>query len=352
MQQLELYQQRLAIDPNQDYQQRLNLLLQQNQAIDAQLNEQMVDMVPADYMPELLGQLLGQIQGIKLLKFTSIAPVPLLAVGEEKKLNLYSHGIRMSLEGDYFSVLRFVEAVEANQASIPNDFLLSLTGSTGGSNNNHEIDNVQICAQKSNSLDVQIDHFEFDHSGQGITCYPETVTLRACANPSCSQLFSDPVTAVLLPDSAAEGIWVGGNQVSFSNGITQLQLRRLTPGVVTLGVKASSPPTKPLSSTLCRIGSGILSSNNCSLTFSDSGFVFDVPDKLANKPVDVVIKAVKKSDSSPQCVPSFQNQTKRLNFWSTYQTPIAPISPQTVTVNDSEIGNSNSAPTADRKSVV
>ncbi|MDH0450237.1 MSHA biogenesis protein MshJ [Shewanella sp. GD04112] len=112
-QQIDLYQQRLAMDPNQDYRQRLNLLQQQNQEIDAQLNEQMVDMVPADYMPELLGNLLGQVQGIKLLKFTSVTPVPLLAVGEEKKLNLYSHGIRMSLEGDYFSVLRFVEAVEA-----------------------------------------------------------------------------------------------------------------------------------------------------------------------------------------------------------------------------------------------
>ncbi|MFB2685531.1 MSHA biogenesis protein MshJ [Shewanella mangrovisoli] len=113
MQQIDLYQQRLAMDPNQDYRQRLNLLQQQNQEIDAQLGEQMVDMVPADYMPELLGNLLGQVQGIKLLKFTSVTPVPLLAVGEEKKLNLYSHGIRMSLEGDYFSVLRFVEAVEA-----------------------------------------------------------------------------------------------------------------------------------------------------------------------------------------------------------------------------------------------
>ncbi|MFV0596279.1 MSHA biogenesis protein MshJ [Shewanella sp.] len=113
VQQIDLYQQRLAMDPNQDYRQRLNMLQQQNQEIDAQLNEQMVDMVPADYMPELLGNLLGQVQGIKLLKFTSVAPVPLLAVGEEKKLNLYSHGIRMSLEGDYFSVLRFVEAVEA-----------------------------------------------------------------------------------------------------------------------------------------------------------------------------------------------------------------------------------------------
>ncbi|MGL5047504.1 MAG: MSHA biogenesis protein MshJ [Shewanella sp.] len=113
VQQLALYQQRLAQDPNQDYQQRLTLLQQQNQLIDAQLAEQMVDMVPADYMPVLLSQLLGQIKGITLLQFASITPVPLLAMGDENKLNLYSHGIRMRLEGDYFSVLRFVEAVEA-----------------------------------------------------------------------------------------------------------------------------------------------------------------------------------------------------------------------------------------------
>lgn len=112
-QQIALYHQRLALDPNQDLQQRLVVLAEQNQEIDSQLNAQMVDMVPADYMPDLLGNLLSQVKGLKLIKFTSIAPVPLLEVGEEKKLNLYSHGINIRLEGDYFSVLRFVEAIEA-----------------------------------------------------------------------------------------------------------------------------------------------------------------------------------------------------------------------------------------------
>lgn len=240
----------------------------------------------------------------------------------------------------------FDAAADANQASIPNNFLLSLTGSTGGSNNNHEIDDVQICALKSNPIGAQIDHFEFDHTGQGLTCNPETVTIRACANASCSQLFTDPLTATLLPDSTADGVWIGGNQVSLTNGSTQLQLRRNTPGVVTLGVKGSSPTTKPLSKTLCRIGAGALSENNCSLTFADSGFIFDVPDKRANKPVDVLVKAVKKSDTTQQCVPSFQNQTKTLNFWSVYQTPSAPISPKAVTINSSAIGTSSTAPTA------
>lgn len=240
----------------------------------------------------------------------------------------------------------FNAIAQTGQAAIPSDFLLSLTGSTGGSNNNHEIDNVQICALKSNPIGAQIDHFEFDHTGQGLTCNPETVTIRACANASCSQLFTDPLTATLLPESTSEGIWIGGNQVSFNNGSTQLQLRRNTPGIVTLGVKGSSPTTKPLSKTLCRIGAGALSENNCSLTFADSGFIFDVPDKLANKPVDVLVKAVKKSDATQQCVPSFQNQTKTLNFWSVYQTPSAPISPKAVTINSSAIGTSSTAPTA------
>ncbi|WP_297896292.1 DUF6701 domain-containing protein [Shewanella sp.] len=240
----------------------------------------------------------------------------------------------------------FNAIAESGQAATPSDFLLSLTGSTGGSNNNHEIDNVQICALKSNPIGAQIDHFEFDHTGQGLTCNPETVTIRACANASCSQLFTDPLTATLLPDSTADGVWIGGNQVSFTNGTTQLQLRRNTPGVVTLGVKGSSPTTKPLSKTLCRIGAGALSETNCSLTFADSGFIFDVPDKLANKPVDVLVKAVKKSDATQQCVPSFQGQTKSVNFWSGYQTPSAPISPKAVTINSSAIGTSSTAPTA------
>ncbi|WP_415776467.1 DUF6701 domain-containing protein [Shewanella oncorhynchi] len=240
----------------------------------------------------------------------------------------------------------FNVAAQIGQAAIPSDFLLSLTGSTGGSNNNHEIDNVQICALKSNPIGAQIDHFEFDHTGQGLTCNAETVTIRACANASCSQLFTAPLSATLLPDSAADGVWVGGNQVSFSGGTAQLQLRRNTPGVVTLGVKGSNPTTKPLSKTLCRIGNGGLSENNCSLTFADSGFVFDVPDKRANRPEQVLVKAVKKSDVTKQCVPSFQSQTKTLNFWSSYHTPSAPISPKAVTINNTAIGTSSASPTA------
>ncbi|MCL1139305.1 type 4a pilus biogenesis protein PilO [Shewanella pneumatophori] len=115
-QQIAMYEESLQKDPDTEYRDRLNNINQQNKQIDEQLSFQMVDMVPADHMPTLLAGLLSKVKGITLKSFTSIAPKPLLEVGEEKKINLYSHGIRLELVGDYFSVLRFIEAVE----SMPN----------------------------------------------------------------------------------------------------------------------------------------------------------------------------------------------------------------------------------------
>ncbi|WP_153913844.1 MSHA biogenesis protein MshJ [Shewanella sp. TC10] len=112
-QQIELYQQRLALDPNVDYRNRLAHIEQQTQVIDADLDAQMVSMVPASYMPTVLTNLLGNVQGVKLLSFGSIAPTPLLQVGDEHKMNLYSHGIKLTLEGSYFAILKFVESIES-----------------------------------------------------------------------------------------------------------------------------------------------------------------------------------------------------------------------------------------------
>ncbi|QDE32840.1 MULTISPECIES: MSHA biogenesis protein MshJ [Shewanella] len=113
MQQVALYEERLQLDPNQDYQQRLQLITEQMQLIDADLTDQMVDMVPADYMPTLLANLLGNVKGVSLISFASIAPQALLQVGDADKINLYRHGIKLTLQGDYFSILAFIKAVES-----------------------------------------------------------------------------------------------------------------------------------------------------------------------------------------------------------------------------------------------
>lgn len=235
---------------------------------------------------------------------------------------------------------------QSGQTQVPSDFLLSLTGSTGGSTNIHELDNVQICALRSNPIGVQIDHFQLDHSGQPLTCNPETVTVKACADAACTTLITDPVTATLslTPTSVSNG-WIGGNTVNFSGGSTTVQLRNNTPTAVTIGVSGSTPTTKPFSTTLCKAGAGTPSAAACTLNFADSGFFFDVPDTYSNQPQTVTIKAVKKSDVTKQCVPGFASQTKSVKFWSSYITPTSNPYNSQMSVNSSTIGASQGAAT-------
>ncbi|TCN86299.1 DUF6701 domain-containing protein [Shewanella fodinae] len=207
---------------------------------------------------------------------------------------------------------------QSGQSAAPDNFLLSLTGSTGSVTNIHEMDNLQICALKSSPVDTLIDHFEFDYSGTPLTCNPQTLTLKACMNADCSTLYTGAVSATLTPTDTSVGGWIGGNVVSFSGGSTSVDLAHTQVGNVTVGVQGSDPLTKAFSQTLCRNGSGAVSSAACTLNFADSGFMLSIPDKLAGKPVsNILLKAVK-SDGSAQCVPAFANVTRQVGFWSQY----------------------------------
>jgi len=249
----------------------------------------------------------------------------------------------------------FNAAAQSGQAAIPENLLLSLTGSTGDLTNAHQIDNVQICALNSSPVGTQIDHFEFDHSGNALTCNPETLTIRACANASCSLLVTDLVSATLTPLKSGSNGWVASSQVSysgntatvnFSGGTTTLQLRNNLATAMTVGVSGSTPATRPLSTTLCRAGSGAPSAAACTLNFADSGFVFDVLDTLANRPQQVVMKAVRKDDTTQQCVPSFAGVSKSIKFWSDYVSPASNAFGSQVTVNGNAIATSQVAATA------
>ena len=214
------------------------------------------------------------------------------------------------------------------QSPLPQDFYVSLTGSTGALTNIHELDNVEICALKSREVGVQVDHFELQYSGQPLTCNPEEITIKACANPDCSLLITEQVAVSLLPQSLQDGGWyplsgannVSGNTVTFTGGTGKVLLRNNTQTQVTLGVSNSVPAVKPLSETLCKAGAGTPSAAACILNFADSGFFFDVPDTYSNQPQDVTISAVKKDDITKQCVPGFTG-VRSVGFWGTYNNP-------------------------------
>ncbi|WP_156120052.1 DUF6701 domain-containing protein [Aeromonas finlandensis] len=230
----------------------------------------------------------------------------------------------------FISLIDSFDALEPalGQSPLPQDFYVSLTGSTGALTNIHELDNVEICALKSREVGVQVDHFELQYSGQPLTCNPEEITIKACANPDCSLLITEQVAVSLLPQSLQDGGWyplsgannVSGNTVTFTGGTGKVLLRNNTQTQVTLGVNNSVPAVKPLSETLCKVGNGAPTTQACTLSFADSGFIFDVLDTYSNQPQDVTISAVKKDDITKQCVPGFTGG-RSVGFWGTYSNP-------------------------------
>lgn len=171
-----------------------------------------------------------------------------------------------------------------------------------------DLDHRGFCGAVSSGLH----HIEIRHDGSALTCQPDSVTLRACANADCSSLYTGTVTATLTPTG-----WVGGDTVTFSGGQTTVELRHNSPGSVTLGISSAVP--NPTSSTKCFL-SGV--EGSCTMLFHDSGFLFDVPAQTSCAvSAPVTISAVRMDATTERCVPAFSSRTETINFWSTYANP-------------------------------
>lgn len=251
----------------------------------------------------------------------------------------FSSEARVTVERDSgagFVVLSGLNAVNVlaaanSQAPLPSDFYLSLTGSTGGSTNIHELDDLQVCATDINPIGQQIDHFEFIYTASALTCNPQPVTIRACLNSSCNSLYTNPVSVTMSPANywtATAPATVSGSTITFNGGVALAQLRVPTAGSVVLAAQSSVPTTKPNSQTVC-------STAGCQISYADSGLLLQVPNLLAAKPMSASISAVRKSDDALQCVPAFANVTRSVSFTSAYSNPNSGTQP--VVVNGSDV---------------
>lgn len=190
---------------------------------------------------------------------------------------------------------------------------------------NGSIDEVRVYNRAMNAAEITsvmndvrtcpatFDHVELKHDGSALTCEPETVTVRTCANTNCSALYTGQVTVTLTPTG-----WVGGDTQVVVSGSSNFQLQHTTAGTVTLGISSASVPrANPVA---CLNTSD--SSTSCNLTFYDTGFIYNVPNLTScNTSAPVTVSAVRKDNTSQTCVPSFQNRTETINFWSTYSNP-------------------------------
>ncbi len=170
------------------------------------------------------------------------------------------------------------------------------------------------------SCEASIDHYRLELSdAEGLTCAAKPITLKACANDTCDELFSQPVTVDLLPDSTSELAWSPSETVTFT-GQLDLELGRTTQGTETLGYDTASP-TAPLR---CYIGGNQVTLSSCQVTFRDTGFIFNndsqnnttIVSQLSGKPSDqgfnasaISLQAVRTDNQTGQCQSVFSPNT-------------------------------------------
>ena len=159
-----------------------------------------------------------------------------------------------------------------------------------------------------------VDHIRIVHDGSALTCSPETVTVKACADSSCSTLYTAGTTTTTLSPAG----WVGSATITFT-GSTTASLVQTSATTVTLGASSTTPV--PANTLQCDNGTTVNGTTACQLTYSDSGFVFDVPNHVSGTTQTVTIQAVKSSPPATTCVPAFGSVTRGIKFWTTYSNP-------------------------------
>ncbi|GAB3027376.1 DUF6701 domain-containing protein [Bowmanella dokdonensis] len=148
------------------------------------------------------------------------------------------------------------------QPVVPEDFLLSITGSTGGSVNVHELDNIEICALKSEPANLGPHHYRLEHQATGYTCGASQITLKACANEDCSQLYGAE-TSLQLTSSAGS---IQPASAVFT-GTTSAELTSPDTGISVIGGQDPAPEA-PIS---CYLDGQV---SDCSIDFVEVGLEF------------------------------------------------------------------------------
>jgi MSHA biogenesis protein MshQ len=162
-----------------------------------------------------------------------------------------------------------------------------------------------------------VHHIRIDHPGSGVTCSPQQIDLRACANADCSTLFGEPVEVNL---TSPEGNWSPDSITIPAQGTATVDLQVPNAGDVTLDAQADPAAEND---TRCFDGS----TETCNMTWTDSGFLIEIPNHVAATTQSTRVEAVRTDDESLACTPAFENEMKFVDFSTVYINPVNGILP-------------------------
>lgn len=159
-----------------------------------------------------------------------------------------------------------------------------------------------------------VHHYQITHDGQGLTCQPESVTVKACANAACTSLYTGAAQVTLSPNTVESP----APAFSLASGTASAYVRKTTEGDVALAVTAATPAAA--TATTCSAPSGA----SCTMKFADAGFQVFADPRLAGVADSFRIEALKKNELAPaSCIPLIANSTRPVVMRCAYKDPAA-----------------------------
>lgn len=190
-------------------------------------------------------------------------------------------------------------------------------------------------ANACNNTAMLVDHYRISHSGTGITCAAEAITIRAYNN--LGNLVNPPNgTTITLTTAPATGTWSGGNTVAF-NGSTDTAvkfLRQTTAATlninVTDGTKTEIPAHDP---NITFVNSGLQFSRDGSFNPIDTQIA-----GVANN--NFILRAIRTDDNSGACVAQTTGN-RSVNLAYECRNPVSCIAGQTLRLNGVAVAANN-----------
>lgn len=264
--------------------------------------------------------------------------VNLAAGANASRATLYAYNTAGTLVTTYTQTFTWTAGSDAGPPSIGGE-----TNAAGENTNafgfSGSIDEVRVYQQALSQGRINLirqdtrpcnflNHIRIEHDGVGLTCAPETVTVKACTDALCTSTYTGSVTTTLSPPG-----WVGGNTITFT-GTTNVDLRRTAPGVVTLGAGT----TTPTPSSVTRCFNGLL--ETCDLDFRNTGFLFGaIPAQTAGTTSAThTLQAVRTDTNTGVCTGVFTGNVPNVELASECVNPGTCQPGQLVTFNNNGSG--------------
>ena len=176
---------------------------------------------------------------------------------------------------------------------------------------------------------AQVDHYRVLHDGSALSCSPEQITVQACADATCTSLYTGGASGTVSPTSTNFNIPTGAGQVTFS-------IRNNAGGAINLSDLVNLNPAPATTPATCQDTTA--NTTSCTLMFHDSGFLLGVPTLTSCATSNATIRAVRKDPTTENCVSVFDVAgDKTVKFRATYSSPTTNPASTQVAINGNNV---------------